>query len=163
MDYVQHYESPIGTIVITSDGEALTGLWFSDWRFAPELLETSSCPVLEETKRWLDIYFSGRDPGFTPALRMDVTPFRSEVYKLLLEIPFGETTSYGEIAKVLARRRGLDLMSAQAVGGAVGHNPISLIVPCHRVIGSDGSLIGYEGGLDKKRWLLAMEQRRAYD
>ena len=152
-EYTYHYESPLGGIVITSDGEALTGL-----RFDRQQTVGGTClPVFEQTKKWLDIYFSGEDPGFTPLLRMESTAFRKMVWEILLTIPYGETMSYGEIADMIAVQRGIRKMSAQAVGGAVGHNPISLIVPCHRVIGTDGSMVGYGPGIDKKIKLLELE------
>ena len=161
MEYTAHYDSPLGGITLSSDGEALLGLRFDGQRHfadrpAPDR-EERALPVFEQTKRWLEVYFGGRDPGFTPPLRMNSTPFRRAVWEILLAIPFGRTKSYGEIAAELARREGVARMSAQAVGGAVGHNPIALIVPCHRVIGADGSLTGYGGGLDRKRFLLALE------
>lgn len=115
-------------------------------------------PIFDETCRWLDIYFSGKEPDFTPPLSMRTTPFRKAVWEIMLTIPYGQTMTYGEIAGIIAEQRGIDRMSAQAVGGAVGHNSISLIIPCHRVIGTDGSLTGYAGGIDKKTQLLAMER-----
>ena len=161
MEYTAHYESPLGGITLSSDGEALLGLWFDGQKFFAATLapdhEERALPVFDLAKRWLEVYFSGRDPGFTPPLRMESTPFRRAVWEILLAIPFGRTMTYGEIAAVLARREGVARMSAQAVGGAVGHNPISLIVPCHRVIGADGTLTGYGGGLERKRFLLALE------
>ena len=161
MEYTAHYESPLGGITLSSDGEALLGLWFDGQKFFAATLapdhEERALPVFDLAKRWLEVYFSGRDPGFTPPLRMNGTAFRRAVWEILLAIPFGRTMTYGEIAAVLARKNGLSRMSAQAVGGAVGHNAISLIVPCHRVIGADGSLTGYAGGLDRKRRLLALE------
>ena len=161
MEYTAHYESPLGGITLSSDGEVLLGLWFDGQKFfaatlAPDY-EERALPVFDLAKRWLEVYFSGRDPGFTPPLRMNGTAFRRAVWEILLAIPFGRTMTYGEIAAELARREGVARMSAQAVGGAVGHNPISLIVPCHRVIGADGSLTGYGGGLERKRRLLALE------
>ncbi len=164
-EYVCHYDSPLGGITMTGDGAALTGLWFDGQRHFPDALaavrEEKPLAVFDEARRWLDVYFSGRDPGFTPSLNMDTsrnaTPFRKDVWELLLTIPFGETMTYGEIARILAARNGLKKMSAQAVGGAVGHNPVSLIVPCHRVIGAGGSLTGYGGGLERKRRLLDLE------
>ena len=161
MEDTAHYDSPLGGITMTSDGEALLGLWFDGQKHfadapAPDR-EERSLPLFDRTKRWLDVYFGGRDPGFTPPLRMESTPFRRAVWEILLTIPFGRTVTYGWIAAELARREGPARMSAQAVGGAVGHNPIALIVPCHRVIGADGSLTGYGGGLDRKRFLLALE------
>ena len=107
-------------------------------------------PIFDEICRWLDIYFSGKEPDFTPPLSMRTTPFRKAVWEIMLTIPYGQTMTYGEIAGIIAEQRGIDRMSAQAVGGAVGHNSISLIIPCHRVIGTDGSLTGYAGGIDKK-------------
>ena len=119
--------------------------------------ENTQLPVFQTTKRWLDLYFQGKIPDFMPALRLEGTPFRKAVWEILLSIPYGQTMTYGEIASKLAEQRGLPRMSAQAVGNAVGHNPISIIVPCHRVVGSDGSLTGYAGGVEKKAALLALE------
>jgi methylated-DNA-[protein]-cysteine S-methyltransferase len=160
MDYIWKYDSPLGAITMASDGVSLIGLWFDGQRFFVETLgefEEKHLPVFDETSRWLDIYFSGKDPGFTPRLGLRGTAFRKDVWDILMGIPFGKTMTYGEIAGIVARKRGVPRMSAQAVGGAVGHNPVSLIVPCHRVIGADGSLTGYAGGLDLKSRLLDME------
>lgn len=152
------YESPLGGITLAGSGDALTGLWFDAQRPAGSPgREGAWLPVFDATFRWLDIYFSGKVPDFTPALDLAGTPFQREVWSLLLEIPYGCTVSYGEIAARVARRRGLRRMSSQAVGGAVGRNPVSLIVPCHRVIGADGSLVGYAGGLGLKSSLLRIE------
>lgn len=115
-------------------------------------------PVLEEAVRWLDSYFSGRNPDFTPPLHLEGSDFRLAVWAQLLEIPYGQTTTYKEIARKIAEQKGIKTMSAQAVGGAVGHNPVSIIVPCHRVLGTDGGLTGYAGGLDKKISLLTLEK-----
>ena len=161
MDYTHHYVSPLGGITLASDGEYLTGLWFDGQKYFADTLsvqrEEKDLDVFRRTDNWLDIYFSGKEPNFTPPLRMKGTEFRQEVWQILLTIPFGKTMTYGEIAKILADQRGIKSMSAQAVGGAVGHNPISLIIPCHRVVGTNGALTGYAGGLDKKSWLLDME------
>ena len=161
MQYTDHYESPIGGITLASDGRALTGLWFDEQKYFADTLslehEQKEVPVLAETKRWLDIYFSGKAPDFTPPLSMLCSDFRKEVWEVMLTIPYGHTMTYGAIAAEIARRKGLARMSAQAVGGAVGHNSISLIIPCHRVVGSSGSLTGYAGGIDKKIWLLEHE------
>ena len=161
MDYISHYNSPLGPITMQSDGEALTGLQFDNEKHFSEIISKDSVeiklPAFAETVKWLDIYFSGKNPGFLPPIHLNTTPFRREVCKIMLQIPYGKTTTYGQIADEIARRRGLDRMSAQAVGGAVGHNPVSIIIPCHRVIGSDGSLTGYAGGLDKKIQLLELE------
>lgn len=147
---------------MASDGTALTGLWFNGQKyFAEGLTETAAAktlPVFDEAVRWLDIYFGGRRPDFTPPLNLEKgTAFRKEVWQLLLQIPYGENTTYGELAAQLAAKHGQKRMSAQAVGGAVGHNPISIIVPCHRVVGTGGSLTGYAGGLAKKLALLKLE------
>lgn len=161
MDYTHHYDSPLGGITLASDGTALTGLWFDGQKYFADALAPKhtekALPVFQEADRWLDIYFSGKAPEFTPPLNMRTTPFRKAVWEILLTIPFGRTMTYGEIAQSIARSRGLARMSAQAVGGAVGHNSISLIIPCHRVVGTDGSLTGYAGGIDKKLRLLKLE------
>lgn len=161
MTSVYHYHSPLGGITISGSGNELTGLWFDGQKYfgstLPKEYEEQPLPVFEETKKWLDIYFSGKAPDFTPPLKMETTPFRKAVWELLLTIPFGQTLTYGGIADRVAKQMGLPHMSAQAVGGAVGHNPISLIIPCHRVVGTDGSLTGYAGGIEKKLHLLTME------
>ena len=160
--YIDHYDSPLGGITIASDGESLTGLWFDGQKYFGDTLsgeyENRSLLVFEQTKQWLDIYFSGKEPNFTPELKMIATEFRKEVWEIMLAIPYGQTMTYGEIAEKISLKRGLVRMSAQAVGGAVGHNSISLIIPCHRVVGSDGSLTGYAGGIDKKLQLLTLEK-----
>ncbi|MGI5825649.1 MAG: methylated-DNA--[protein]-cysteine S-methyltransferase [Bacillota bacterium] len=161
MQYTTKYQSPIGEILLAGDDTGLTGLWFKGEKYyannlAPEH-ETKEIRVFAETKRWLDIYFSGQEPNFLPPLHLQGTPFRMAVWEILLQIPYGQTTTYNEIAKQIAKKRGLSGMSAQAVGGAVGHNEISIIVPCHRVVGSNGSLTGYAGGVDKKAFMLKLE------
>ena len=161
MDYTHHYESPLGGITQASDGATLTGLWFDGQKYFADCLaderEDKMLPVFEQTDRWLDIYFSGKEPDFVPPLSMRTTNFRKAVWNILLGIPYGHTMTYGEIAALIAKRKGVGRMSAQAVGGAVGHNAISLIIPCHRVVGTCGSLTGYAGGIDKKKKLLEME------
>ena len=161
MDYINHYDSPIGGITLASDGTALTGLWFDDQKYFGDTLteeyEETNLPVFAKATEWLDIYFSGRNPGFIPPLSMRTTAFRRRVWEIMLEIPFGQTMTYGQIAAQIAKEKDLPHMSAQAVGGAVGRNSISLIIPCHRVVGTDGSLTGYAGGIDKKIWLLSLE------
>ena len=158
MDYIRHYDSPLGGITLASDGEALTGLWFDGQKHFAETLDPEhrekDLPVFAEAERWLDRYFNGKDPGFTPKLILRTTPFRKAVWEILLTIPYGKTMTYGEIAE----RMHLSRMSARAIGGAVGHNAISLIIPCHRVVGADDSLTGYAGGTDKKARLLEMEK-----
>ncbi|MBQ9572436.1 MAG: methylated-DNA--[Acidaminococcaceae bacterium] len=162
MDYVHHYKSFLGNITMASDGEALTGLWFDGQKYFAETLgkeqEEKELPVFAQTERWLDIYFSGKQPDFTPPLSMKTTQFRKAVWDILLTIPYGRTMTYGQIAKIIAKEKGIAGMSAQAVGGAVGHNPISLIIPCHRVVGTSGSLTGYAGGIRKKVRLLELEK-----
>ncbi|MBQ7654996.1 MAG: methylated-DNA--[Clostridia bacterium] len=163
MDAVYHVLSPLGGITLTSDGEALTGLWFDGQKHFPERLiadfQSKPLPVFEEAERWLNLYFSGQEPGFTPPLTLRGTPFQRGVWEILRAIPYGKTVTYGEIAAQIARQNNLPRMSAQAVGSAVGRNPISLIVPCHRVLGANGSLTGYAGGIEKKRFLLEMEKQ----
>lgn len=160
MDYTWHYESPIGGITMASDGEALVGLWFDGQEHFADILaaehQQKPLPVFGEACRWLDIYFSGTAPDFTPGLSLRGTPFRKKVWELLLTIPYGQTMTYCGIAALIASRTG-HRMSAQAVGGAVGRNPISLIIPCHRVVGANSSLTGYAGGIDKKSRLLSLE------
>ena len=160
MEYRAEYISPLGPLTLISDGAALTALSFRDTRRGPSAarpVSLDAVPVFRRTARWLDLYFGGADPGFTPRLRISATPFREEVCRLLLEIPYGQTVTYGRLAERLAARRGLERMSAQAVGGAVGANPIALIVPCHRVIGKNGNLTGYAAGLERKAKLLEQE------
>ena len=162
MEYIHHYHSPLGGITVASDGEVLTGLWFDGQKYFAVTLakehEEKMLPVFEETDRWLDIYFQGKEPDFMPALHPVGTEFQSAVWEILRRIPYGRTIPYGEIAGQLAAQRDVKKMSAQAVGGAVGHNKISIIIPCHRVVGSNGSLTGYAGGIDKKIALLKLEK-----
>ena len=162
MEYTQHYDSPLGGITFASDGESLTGLWFDGQKYFGDTLterhKAKRLPVFDRAREWLDIYFGGKAPDFTPQLSMKGTAFRKTVWEILLTIPFGCTTTYGAIAEKMAKQMGLPRMSAQAVGGAVGHNPISIIIPCHRVVGAHGSLTGYGGGIDKKIRLLTLEQ-----
>lgn len=162
MDYLAHYASPLGGITLASDGVALLGLWFDGQKYFADVLakehEEGELPVFLETKRWLDRYFQGEAPDFTPPLTMRCSMFRQTVWNVMLGIPYGQTMTYGEIANEVARRLGQNKMSAQAVGGAVGHNAISLIIPCHRVVGSNGSLTGYAGGIDRKVRLLTLEK-----
>lgn len=162
MTYIQHYSSPLGGILLAADEIGLTGLWFDGEKYFADNLPAEhmerQTPILAEAARWLDIYFTGKEPGFTPPLHPIGSPFRQAVWEILLQIPYGQTTTYGEIARQLAEKQGLEKMSAQAVGGAVGHNEISVIIPCHRVVGTSGSLTGYAGGIDKKVKLLELER-----
>ena len=162
MVFTAHYQSPLGEILLAADEVGLTGLWFDRAKYyaaglAPQSTERET-PPLTEAKRWLDVYFSGKMPDFMPPLHPIGSDFRQEVWALLLQIPYGQTVTYGELARQLAEKQGRPRMSAQAVGGAVGHNKISIIIPCHRVVGTGGSLTGYAGGIDRKVKLLALEQ-----
>ena len=162
MTYTMHYDSPLGKILLAADEEGMTGVWFEAQRYfaakLPPENEEGTTPVLGDACRWLDVYFSGREPDFTPKLHLIGSDFRQAVWALLLQIPYGQTVTYGELARQLAEKQGRPRMSAQAVGGAVGHNKISIIIPCHRVVGTSGSLTGYAGGIDRKVKLLALEQ-----
>ena len=163
MDFIYRYDSPLGLITMACDGNALTGLWFNGQKHFGESLSADHTerflPVFDETCRWLDLYFSGSIPDFTPPLNLRGTAFRRAVWEILLTIPYGRTTTYSRIAESIAAQKETGRLSAQAVGNAVGHNPVSLIVPCHRVVGADGSLTGYAGGTDRKRRLLEMEYK----
>lgn len=160
--YIETYASPLGIITMGSNGKQLTGLWFEGQKHFDDTLcdqpQHHALPIFDETRTWLDVYFQGKRPTFTPPILLNDTPFRRTVWQLLLTIPYGEITTYKDIARQWARQHGVKSMSSQAVGGAVGRNPISIIIPCHRVIGTNGSLTGYAGGLDRKRWLLQWEQ-----
>ena len=181
MIFIRKYDSPLGRMTIAAEyvpdaaahapdaAGALIGLWFDGQKHFGSVLEESAgetgesgdaaengkAPaVIDETVRWLDIYFSGKDPGFTPKLKFIGTDFRKKVWESLLTVPYGRTVTYAEIAGKL----GKGPAAARSIGGAVGHNPISLIVPCHRVVGADGSLTGYAGGIERKAALLELEQ-----
>ena len=158
MTYVHDYSSPVGKILLAANEDSLTGLWFYGAKYFAAGLESERTemltPVLEQTMQWLDVYFSGSEPDFVPPLKLNGSAFRRSVWDELMKIPYGQTSSYGEIALRLG------VNSAQAIGGAVGHNPISIIVPCHRVLGVDGSLTGYAAGVDKKMRLLELEGAR---
>lgn len=161
MHYTSTYQSSLGKILLACDDTGLTGLWFEGQKYyanglSPEH-EEKEHPIFKEVKQWLNLYFSGKEPDFMPPIHMTGTSFCMEVWNILLDIPYGTTTTYGEIARTLAQKRGLSRMSAQAVGSAVGRNKISIIIPCHRVVGKNGSLTGYAGGIDKKLRLLVME------
>ena len=158
MDYLHHYQSPIGSITIAGSGDAIIGLWFNGQKHFAEGLDanrkTGTLPIFAETDRWLDLYFSGRKPGFRPKLCMRSTSFRKAVWEILLSIPYGQTMTYGDVAAEM----GMSGRAVRAIGNAVGHNPISLIIPCHRVVGANGRLTGYTGGIEKKAFLLNLEQ-----
>ena len=150
MNHTALYNSPIGPITLTSDGKSLSGLSFCHTKATDTI---DSIEIFHKTRCWLDLYFSGRQPDFIPPIKPIGTDFQRRVWHALLEIPYGETTTYGNIARRLGCR------SAQAVGQAVGRNPIAIIVPCHRVVGSDGSMTGYAYGLERKEYLLALESK----
>ena len=161
MVYTCTYKSVLGDILLAADEIGLTGLWFVGQKYFADTLADDrvqrETPILTEAKHWLDVYFSGKEPEFTPPLHPVGSEFRQEVWKILLQIPYGQTITYGEIARQLAEKRNTPGMSAQAVGGAVGHNEVSIIIPCHRVVGTGGSLTGYAGGIEKKIALLKLE------
>lgn len=161
MIFIQHYDSPLGAILLAADETGLTGLWFDGQKYFARDLPVErveqNTPALSEVKRWLDIYFTGKEPDFMPPLHPIGSAFRRSVWDILLRIPYGQTSTYGEIARQLAEKQGRPRIAAQAVGGAVGHNKISIIIPCHRVVGTNGSLTGYAGGIDKKVKLLEWE------
>lgn len=167
MQYINHYRSPFGGVLLAADETGLTGLWFDGAKYYAAHLdpeqEERETPVLTRTKEWLTVYFSGKEPDFLPPLHMTGTPFQLSVWENLLKIPYGKTVTYGAIAERIAAQRGLPHMSAQAVGGAVGHNKISIIIPCHRVIGTNGSLTGYAGGIDRKLSLLHLEKAELHN
>ena len=148
---------------MSSDGEALTGLWLEGQRYFPQTLSSTGLvrilPIFGQACLWLERYFHGENPGECPTLHLSGTPFQLSVWEMLRLIPYGETATYGEIAKQIAAKSGRQYVSARAVGGAVARNPISLMIPCHRVIGAGGDLTGYAGGLDRKRKLLMLERR----
>ena len=163
MFYKTNYASPIGSVTLASDGKNIVGLWFEGQKYyggsiKDEMTVDDTLPAFSAAKKWLDRYFNGARP---PASKLPIRPlgsdFRREVWKILCEIPYGEYTTYGDIANKIAVAMNKPRMSARAVGGAVGHNPISIIIPCHRVIGANGKLTGYAGGIDKKIKLLQLE------
>lgn len=165
MIYTAVYESPLGGMVLAQREDGLAGTWFAGQKYFPDLKDAAEgeTPVLCRTKLWLDRYFAGQRPdiGELP-LAPEGSEFRLQVWQLLCRIPWGQTVTYGQIARELAALRGAAAISAQAVGGAVGHNPISVIIPCHRVVGADGSLTGYAGGLERKKFLLELEGAAAF-
>lgn len=161
--YIHFYDSPLGKLAMRSDGSALIGLGLASQQAAGVAIASSrpqekSLPIFQETGRWLDTYFRGCAPSFTPKLKLTGSDFQKRVCEIMLTIPYGKTVTYGEIAAQIARERGIPRMSAQAVGGAVGANPILLIVPCHRVIGAGGNLTGYGAGMERKIQLLTLEK-----
>lgn len=161
-NFVTRIASPIGLLTLASDGEALTGLWLEGQRFFPGTLPAADLerelPVFAQTRRWLELYFQGREPDFFPPVRLSGTPFQLTVWEALRTVPYGKTVTYGELARRLSAQSDHPHVFARAVGGAVARNPVSILIPCHRVVGANGSLTGYAGGLDRKRKLLALER-----
>ena len=161
---ITYYQSPIGELLLAVKNDKLIGLWIKDQKYylsnvQEELKERSDHALLNQTKEWLGRYFNGEKPALNElALEPIGSEFRKRVWEILCEIPYGEVMTYHDIAKRIAKEKGIKRMSAQAVGGAVGHNPISIIIPCHRVVGSNGSLIGYAGGIQRKKYLLEHEK-----
>ena len=154
--------SPLGEVRLRSDGEALIGLWFvgqvNDAREISDLEIKNDLPIFGQVESWLESYFSGKQTSITIPLQPKGTSFQQRVWQILQEIPYGKTMTYGEIAQRIAKEKGVETFSAQAVGQAVGKNPISILIPCHRVIGKNGALTGYAGGVHRKEQLLRIER-----
>ncbi len=161
---IYRYQSPVGAIIMSSNGKAITGLWFEGQKYSAgidsENIETKDLPVFRQAADWLNAYFSGKDPKIKLSVYIDATPFRQSVLNIVRTIPYGETRTYGDIANQLAQQQAQKVVSPRAVANAVAHNPILLIIPCHRVIGANGRLTGYVAGLEKKAWLLNLESER---
>lgn len=160
MEYVSTYNSSLGMINLFSNGKELTGLYFQDQKYSRIIKdedELEKLPIFRETSSFLDMYFSGKEPDFIPHLYFASTPFRNTVWNILLTIPYGKVITYGDISAIIEKEYGIEKMSSRAVGGAVAHNPISIIIPCHRVVGKGGKLTGYAGGLERKKALLRLE------
>lgn len=162
MQYTTTYHSPIGDILLAADTTGLTGLWFEGARYFANGLDSEhkeqNLPIFTQTKQWLDTYFSSSIPDEMPPIHMTGSDFRLAVWQLLLQVPYGQTITYGALARKIEQQMGIPRMSAQAIGGAIAHNPICILIPCHRVIGTNGSLTGYAGGIDKKIKLLSLEK-----
>lgn len=159
MFYSTRYQSPLGKIILTANEAKLTGLWFAEQNYPISGHEEAPNAVLEETRAWPDIYFSGKEPDFTPKIQLSGSDFQNVVWKILRQIPYGKTMTYGKIAEIIAAQRKIAKMSAQAVGSAVGKNKIAIIIPCHRVLGAGEKLVGYAGGIERKIKLLDLESR----
>lgn len=169
MIYTTHYKSPVGEILLAGKDNKLIGLWIKSQKYYPstfndEIQENNNYKILKKTKSWLDRYFNNEKPNIDEIeLELIGSEFRKEVWEILIKIPYGKTITYNDIATKIAKRRGIRKMSAQAVGGAIGHNPISIIIPCHRVVGANRSLVGYSGGVDVKYELLRIEGNNMND
>lgn len=158
--YITEYSSPLGKMLLASDGNNLTGAWFERQKYFPDISSGIFCkqlPLFSNAFSWLELYFSGKNPSaFTP-LKPQGTPFQEMIWYMLQQIPYGKTTTYGNLARQVALQTGKPYMAAQAIGNAVGHNPISIFIPCHRVVGVMHKLTGYAGGIDRKEALLKLE------
>lgn len=167
MIFTQTYPSPVGNLLLAQDEEGLIGCWFEGQKYFGSTLKEERMEketlILDQTKEWLDAYFQNQIPANLPKLHILGTDFQKEVWKLLLDIPYGEIVTYGYLSKELAKKKKMKSMSAQAVGSAVGHNPISILVPCHRVVGTNGKLTGYAAGLDTKQYLLELEHLNSFE
>lgn len=161
MEWIDTYHSPLGQMLIAADEIGITGIWFEKQKYYANALsktcEKAKTPAIQAAERWMTLYFEGKNPDFSVPLHLIGTAFQRQVWELLLAIPYGKTCTYGELAARIAKQTGRERMSAQAVGSAVGHNKVSILVPCHRVVGAGGNLTGYAGGLDKKIFLLKLE------
>ncbi|MDR2065807.1 MAG: methylated-DNA--[protein]-cysteine S-methyltransferase [Prevotellaceae bacterium] len=161
MQYIQKIKSPVGILTVSGDSKNISGLWIEKQKYFAGTLGKNvserNLPVFEDVQRWLDIYFSGKEPDFMPPLMPEGSPFQKSVWNILRKIPYGQTTTYGEIAKQFEMENKYVRTSARAVGNAVSHNPVSILIPCHRVVGKNGGLTGYAGGIDTKLKLLQME------
>jgi methylated-DNA-[protein]-cysteine S-methyltransferase len=165
MEYIRKIKSPVGVLTVSSDGQNISGLWIEGQKYFAKTLEKDvleqNLPIFENVREWLDIYFSGGEPDFMPPLMPKGSPFQRSIWNYLCKISYGQTTTYGELAKRFESENRGKPTSARAVGGAVGHNPISILIPCHRVIGKNGNLTGYAGGIDTKIKLLQLEGQRS--
>ena len=161
MEYIHAIKSPVGTLTVSSDGQNVSGLWIEGQNYFAKTLGKDvlkqDLPVFEKVREWLAVYFSGKEPGFMPPLMPRGSPFQKSIWKYLCTITYGKTTTYGELAKQFESENKSKQTSARAIGGAVGRNPISILIPCHRVIGKNGNLTGYAGGITAKITLLQLE------
>ncbi|MDR2806409.1 MAG: methylated-DNA--[protein]-cysteine S-methyltransferase [Dysgonamonadaceae bacterium] len=161
MEYIHNVKSPVGMLTVSSDGKNITGLWIENQKYFAKTLSKNvveqNLPIFENIQKWLDIYFSGKEPDFMPPLMPDGSAFQTSVWNILRKIPYGQTATYGEIAKRFELENKNSHTSARAIGAAVGHNPISILIPCHRVIGKNGDLTGYAAGVGAKFKLLQLE------
>lgn len=160
MIYNSTYKSKIGNLLIICNDDFLTGIWFYNQKYFPQKIDAieKETTIIKKTKKWLDEYFDGKNTNIYVNINPNGTTFQKNVWEILKQIPYGKTVTYGEIAKKIAKMQNVEHMSARAVGTAIGKNPISIIIPCHRVVGTNNSLAGYAGGIDKKIYLLKLEK-----